>query len=65
MSECCDTDPELIPGPKGAKGDAGEMGEAGIGLQDGLQVALINNYLEWQLDGQTFHHRLLTGPAPT
>jgi len=52
-------------GPPGEPGSQGETGATGPGLPEGTSVQRVGQYLQWEIDGQTYHTRLLAGPAPT
>jgi len=58
-----------LRGPKGETGPVstvpGPIGPAGPGLPEGTSVQRVGQYLQWEIDGQTYHTRLLAGPAPT
>lgn len=39
-------------------------GATGPGLPPGTTVKKVGSYLEWTIGGNTYHFRLLAGPAP-
>lgn len=39
-------------------------GKTGPGLPPGTLVEQVGDYLQWTIEGQTYHTRILQGPAP-
>jgi hypothetical protein len=48
----------------GPRGPDGEAGPTGPGLPTGTNVTRVGNYIEFDFNGNTYHQRLLSGPAP-